>query len=226
MRVNDGKNDSPPFNLQITVVPVNDSPVITGQKKLSANQGTAFSISLSDLTVTDPDNNYPDDFTLKISPGNNYVAAGSTINPSATFVGTLNVTVSVNDGTASSPDFNVQVEIITTKTNVAPTIVGQKAISITQNTSITLQLFHLVVNDPDNEFPAGFSLKVFPGTNYTVTGTKVTPAAGFVNGTLSVGVRVNDGSDDSQLFELKIQVTPISATPRINGQKELSVVER
>ncbi len=224
--VNDGKNDSQPFNLQITVVPVNDSPVITGQKQLSAKQGTAFSIGLSDLTVADPDNSYPDDFTLKISPGNNYLAAGNAINPSSTFVGILNVTVSVNDGTTSSPDFNVKVEIIpTAKTNVAPTIVGQKDISITQNTSITLQLFHLLVNDPDNEYPTGFSLKVFPGTNYKVTGLQVTPLADFVNGTLRIGVKVNDGLDDSQLYELKIQVTPISATPRINGQKELIVQE-
>lgn len=225
VNVNDGANDSPPFDLQISVTPVNDGPVITGQRKLTANQGTTFSISLSDLTVTDPDNQYPNDFTLKIAQGNNYVAAGNTISPSPTFVGTLNVTVSVNDGTTSSPDFNLQVAIIATKTNVPPTIVGQKAISITQNTSITVELFHLEVNDPDNTFPAGFSLKVFPGTNYTVTGTKVTPVAGFVNGTLQVGVQVNDGQDDSPLFQLKVQVTPISATPRINGQKELVVLE-
>ncbi|HEY5748628.1 MAG TPA: gliding motility-associated C-terminal domain-containing protein, partial [Chryseolinea sp.] len=70
-----------------------------------------------------------------------------------------------------------------------------------------------------------FSLKVFQGTNYTVTGTKVTPIAGFVNGTLRVGVQVNDGQDDSQLYELQIKVAPISATPRINGQKELIVLE-
>jgi gliding motility-associated-like protein len=223
--VNDGKNDSPPFNLQITVLPVNDRPIITGQKQLSVNQGIAFSISLSDLTVADPDNNYPDDFTLKILKGNNYVAAGNAISPFSTFVGILNVTVSVNDGTTSSPDFDVQVEILTTKMNVAPTIVSQKVISITQNTSITLQLFHLVVDDPDNDYPAGFSLKVFPGTNYKVTGLEVTPLADFVNGTLRIGVQVNDGLDDSQLFELKIQVTPISATPRINAQKELIVME-
>ena len=225
VRVNDGNSDSPPFNLQITVVAVNDGPVITGQKQLSANQGTAFSISLSDLIVTDPDNSYPDDFTLKILPGNNYVAAGNAINPSSTFVGILNVTVSVSDGTISSPDFNLRVEIQTTTTNVAPTIVGQKAISITQNTSITLQLFHLIVTDPDNNYPTGFSLKVFPGTNYKVTGLTVTPVANFVNGTLLVGVQVNDGLNDSKLFELKIQVTPISATPRINGQKELTMLE-
>jgi gliding motility-associated-like protein len=226
VRVNDGKHKSEWFNLKIDVIATgNVAPQITGQKKLSAKQGTPFSISLSDLTVIDPDNKYPNDFTLKIVQGDNYVVAGNTINPSSTFVGTLNVTVSVSDGTTSSPNFNVQVEIITTKTNVAPTIVGQKAISITQNTSVTLQLFHLEVSDPDNQFPAGFSLKVFPGANYTVSGTKVTPKAGFVNGILSVGVKVNDGSDDSQLFELKIQVTPISATPRINGQKELTVME-
>jgi gliding motility-associated-like protein len=226
VRVNVGKNKSEWFNLKIDVIAtVNVAPQITGQKKLSAKQGTPFSISLSDLTVIDPDNKYPNDFTLEIKQGNNYVVAGSTINPSSTFVGTLNVTVSVSDGTKSSPDFNVQVEIITTKKNVAPTIVGQKAISITQNTSVTLQLFHLEVSDPDNQFPTGFSLRVFPGTNYTVSGTKVTPIAGFVNSILSVGVKVNDGSDDSQLFEVKIQVTPISATPRINGQKELTVME-
>ena len=226
VRVNDGKHKSEWFNLKIDVIATgNVAPQITGQKKLSAKQGTPFSISLSDLTVIDPDNKYPNDFTLEIKQGNNYVVAGSTINPSPTFVGTLKVPVSVSDGTTSSPDFIVQVEIITTKTNVAPTIVGQKAISITQNTSVTLQLFHLEVIDPDNQFPAGFSLKVFPGTNYTVSGAKVTPKAGFVNSILSVGVKVNDGSDDSQLFELKIQVTPISATPRINGQKELTVME-
>ena len=223
--VNDGANDSPPFDLQIFVAPVNDSPVITGQRTLSANQGTTFTISLSDLTVADPDNTYPNDFTLKIAQGNNYVVAGNTVSPSPTFVGMLSVTVSVNDGTASSPGFNVQVEIIAVKKNVAPTIVGQKDISITQSTSITIQLFHLEVSDPDNEYPVGFSLKVFPGTNYTVAGTTVTPIAGVVNGTLRVIVQVNDGVDDSPLYELKIQVTPISATPQINGQKELVVLE-
>jgi len=229
VRVNDGTHDSPPFNLQIAVmpvvVPVNVPPVITAQKKLTANQGNTFTINLSDLTVVDPDNKYPDDFTLKINPGSNYVAAGNTVNPSPAFAGMLTVSVSVNDGTANSPNFNVQVEIIATRKNVPPTITGQKAISITQNSSITIQLFHLVVTDPDNDFPTGFSLKVSPGTNYTVTGTTVKPVADFVNGTLQVGVRVNDGQDDSPLFTLKIQVTPISATPTINGQKELIVRE-
>jgi gliding motility-associated-like protein len=224
-RVNDGKNDSAPFDLQITVSPVNDAPLITGQKKLSTDQATPLAIKLTDLNVSDPDNAFPQDFTLNIKPGANYVAAGGTISPIPAFAGVLNVTVSVSDGSASSPDFNVVVTVESTQTNVPPTIEGQKAISITQGTPFTLQLSQLVVKDPDNEYPVGFTLKVSPGANYTVTGTTIRPAATFVSGTLSVGVRVNDGTDDSNLFEVKIQVNPISATPSINGQRELTMME-
>ena len=81
------------------------------------------------------------------------------------------------------------------------------------------------MKDPDNDYPVDFTLKVSPGANYTLNGTTITPAASFVSGTLSVGVRVNDGTDDSNLFEVKIQVNPISATPSINGQRELTMME-
>ena len=224
--VNDGKNDSAPFELQITVVAVNDSPIITGQKKLTTNQATPLALKLTDLNVTDPDNAFPQDFKLSIKPGANYVAAGSTISPTPSFAGTLNVTVSVSDGSASSPDFNIVVTVVSTKAaNVPPTIEGQKVISITQGTTTTLQLSQLVVKDPDNNYPVDFTLKVSPGANYTLNGTTIKPAASFVSGTLSVGVRVNDGTDDSNLFEVKIQVNPISATPSINGQRELTMME-
>jgi len=225
IRVNDGKNDSAPFDLQITVAPVNDPPVITGQKKLDTDQAIPLTLKLSDLNVTDPDNTFPTDFALSIKPGANYVAAGTVINPTPAFSGKLNVTVSVSDGSASSPDFILEVTVRSTKTNVPPQIVGQKAISITQSTAVTLQLSHLVVEDPDNAYPVGFSIKVSPGANYTLNGATITPASSFVSGTLSVGVRVNDGTDDSNLFQVKIQVAPISATPRINGQSELTMME-
>ena len=225
VQVNDGKNDSAPFQLQVTVLPVNDVPIITGQKELETDQGVPLTINLTDLNVTDPDNTFPSDFTMSLTAGANYSAAGATVTPTATFSGILNVIVTVSDGTASSAAFNLRVDVNSTATNVAPAIIGQKEISITPNTSVTLQLFHLIVNDPDNEFPADFKLKVSPGTNYTVTGTTVKPSASFTSGTLTVGVRVNDGTNDSPVFQLKIQVTPISATPRIIGQRELTMME-
>ena len=48
--VNDGQNDSQPFNLQLTVNPVNDAPIITGQVAIGTLQGTAIPILLSHLT--------------------------------------------------------------------------------------------------------------------------------------------------------------------------------
>lgn len=223
--VNDGDNDSAPFPVQVTVTPVNDVPVITGQKKLETNKEVPLRIELTGLIVTDPDNDYPKDFTLTIKSGANYTVTGTTITPATGFSGILNVVVSVNDGSANSADFNLRVEVMKTQKNVAPTIVGQKAISVTENTAVTIQLFQLVVDDPDNDFPGDFTLKVLPGANYTVNGNTVKPTAAFTSGTLSVGVKVNDGTDDSPQFDLKIQVSPITAKPKINGQVELSMME-
>ena len=223
--VNDGKNDSQLFLLQINVNPVNDIPVITGQLPLSTPQNTVLSIDLSKLIVADPDNKYPDGFSLRISKGNNYSFAGSIVTPSPEFVGILNVGVSVNDGTSYSPEYKLKIEVQASTVNAPPVITGQKRISIAQNTSLSIQFSHLLVYDADNDYPQGFSLKIFPGDNYSISGTTVTPVANFINGTLSVPVTVNDGKNESAPFQLKIQVVPLTSKPKINGQKELTVME-
>ena len=231
--VNDGQNESKKFDLKIDVQKVqpnvtpsqNVAPQITGQVPITINQGQRTTINLNQLTVSDPDDNYPAGFTLTVYSGNHYTFSGATITPDANFSGNLKVPVSVNDGQNESKKFDLKIDVQKVQPNVAPTIVGQRSISITQGTPFTLQLFHLVVDDPDNDFPADFTLKIFPGTNYTIDGNRITPAASFVSGTLSVATRVNDGTDESPRFEVKIQVTPISATPKINGQRELTMIE-
>jgi gliding motility-associated-like protein len=223
--VNDGKNDSAPFNLKIDVTSVNDAPVIDGQVPLSTNKNTLISLALSDLIVTDPDNKYPEDFTLKILTGDNYTFVGNIVSPAPDFIGILNVNVIVNDGKANSPEFSLKIEVLSPTVNIPPTITGQKPIRITQNTAVTIQLSDLLVSDPDNEYPHGFTLKIFPGTDYTVDGTTVTPAAAIVNETFYVTVTVNDGQNDSPPFQVEIQVVPPTERPQINGQKELTVWE-
>jgi gliding motility-associated-like protein len=223
--VSEGKNESAPFDLKIVVSPVNDAPVISGQVPLSTNKNTLISLTLSDITVTDTDNKYPEDFILKILPGANYSSISNLVSPVPDFIGVLNVTIVVNDGQANSPQFDLKVEVISPTVNTPPTITGQKPIRIAENTSITLQLSHLLVTDPDNEFPIGFTLNVLPGSNYTVDGTSVTPSASIVNGVFFVSVTVNDGQNDSAPFELKIQVVPPTARPQITGQKELTMME-
>src|SRR5690349_3808212 len=84
VKVNDGQDDSKNFELKVTVVN-NIKPSITGQQTLSMNQGESLTLLLSQLNVTDPDDEYPIDFTLKLYAGPNYTFSGSTVTPAPSF---------------------------------------------------------------------------------------------------------------------------------------------
>ena len=74
-----------------------------------------------------------------------------------------------------------------------------------KDASLTIELSHLQVTDPDNSYPNGFTLKLFTGNNYTLNGNTITPSPNF-SGNLKVPVTVNDGQNESNRFELKIDV--------------------
>lgn len=217
--VNDGKHESEVYNFKITVNPVNDPPVITGQTSLQTVENKAIKIQLTHLTVSDPDNTYPTGFSLSISPGSNYTVNGTTVTPAAGFTGTLAVNVIVSDGALSSNAFSVKITV--TPGNKAPVITGQMALSTAKNKPVTIQLSDLKVTDPDNAYPKDFTLSVAAGNNYTVSGATVTPSQNFV-GTLSVPVTVNDGKASSAPFNVQISVTDELL---IVGQKSLEMNE-
>lgn len=219
--VNDGQDDSDTFPLQVTVNAVNDVPVITGQEALNTYVNDPITIVLSNLKVTDPDNNYPNGFTLKIANGFNYEVSGNTITPAANFTGILTANVTVNDGTSTSLSFPLEIRVLTVP-NVPPKITGQNPlpIQLTTGVNLNIQLGVLVVVDPDNTYPKGFTLKVYGGDHYTFSGTTITPEAGF-SGTLSVPVTVNDGTDNSNKFNLQVEVIPPTDKPQIVGQESL-----
>jgi hypothetical protein len=66
--VNDGEDNSDKYNLQITVVNINDAPVITGQQSLSFSEDTNYQMASTDLIIADPDDN---EFTLDVAGGTN-----------------------------------------------------------------------------------------------------------------------------------------------------------
>jgi VCBS repeat-containing protein len=220
--VSDGSLDSVAFDVHVTVTAVNNPPVITGQQAVSTAEDTAVTLTLADLTVTDPDNSYPTGFTLAIGDGANYAHAGSVITPAANFNGTLTVPVTVNDGAADSNSFNVTITV--TAVNDPPVITGQQAISTAEDTAVTLTLADLTVVDPDNSYPIGFTLAIGDGVNYAHAGAIITPAANF-NGTLTVPVTVNDGAADSNSFNLSITVTAVNDPPVITGQNPVTIAE-
>jgi hypothetical protein len=65
-----------PATVALTIDPVNDPPVITGQRPLSTSEDVPLTLTLNDLVVEDPDNPFPDGFSLKVQPGSNYNACG------------------------------------------------------------------------------------------------------------------------------------------------------
>jgi hypothetical protein len=94
----------------------------------------------------------------------------------------------------------------------APVITGQNPLSTLEDASLTIGLASLIVSDPQNTYPTGFTLTVLPGTNYTFVDTTITPALNFI-GPLTVPVRVNNGTADSNVFDLTIRVTPANGAP-------------
>jgi lysophospholipase L1-like esterase len=114
LSVSDGENivyDS--FN--ITVVKTNYKPIILGTTKpLNTPKETPLPLSLDDLEVEDTDNIYPDDFTLKIEPGNNYTPIDNTVVPNTGFLGYLKVGIKVNDGIDDSDLAEIDVGVGTT----------------------------------------------------------------------------------------------------------------
>ncbi len=100
--------------------------------------------------------------------------------------------------------------------NIAPTITGQNTLFTPKNTPLAITLTDLIVTDPDNSYPTGFTLTVMPGNNYTFVDTTITPNNDYV-GSLTVPVIVNDGSADSNTFNLLVTVTAAPITYYVNN---------
>lgn len=120
------------------------APVITGQAPITINEDSSRSIQLSDLTVTDLDNNYPDGFTLTLQAGGNYQIAGSTVTPAANFFGELSVPVSVNDGVADSNVFTLRITVDPVND---PPVTAADRVSVNGNSSTNM--IDVLANDSD-----------------------------------------------------------------------------
>ena len=103
--------------------------------------------------------------------------------------------------------------------NTAPQVISQKgsppALTVDEDGSLTLTLDHFVVNDIDSPLE-DLSLKVLPGDNYSVVGTRIKPDLNYA-GILYVPILVNDGVDDSAQHTVTVSVNAVNDPPRING---------
>ncbi|HTF20390.1 MAG TPA: FG-GAP-like repeat-containing protein, partial [Chryseolinea sp.] len=136
-----------------------------------------------------------------------------TLVSAADVTGTTTITISVKDEYHTIESAFV---LTVTGDNTIPQITSQRsAYAVNEDGLFTLSTNQLVIVDDDHEL-SDMTLTVASGTSYTVTGSVVHPAANF-NGTLTIPVKVNDGSDDSNVFNFNLTVTPVNDIPQIIG---------
>ena len=120
------------------------------------------------------------------------------------------VTYTVTDSNGAQ---DIETRNVTVGANQAPTITGQSVIATDEDVAVELVLANFTISDPDSTV---FTLTVLDGTNYTRNNNTITPALDF-SGDLTVPVRVNDGFNDSPIFNATVTVNSVNDQPVLNG---------
>jgi hypothetical protein len=216
--VNDGELDSNVLTLQVQVEAVNDAPIVasSSQAPININEDSQRQIDFADLTVSDPDSAYPEDFTLTIQAGDNYSFNQQTLIPDANFNGALTVLVVVNDGELDSNVLTLQVQVEAVDDAPIAASNSQSPININEDSERQIDFADLTVSDPDSAYPQDFTLTIQAGDNYSFNQQTLIPDANF-NGTLSISVVVNDGDSDSNVITLQVLVEAVNDTPVANN---------
>ena len=68
---------------------------------------------MNNLQVTDPDDDFPQDFTLVVKPGANYTVTDNVVKPADDYNGELHIALVVNDGHFDSKEYVTTIYVIT-----------------------------------------------------------------------------------------------------------------
>ncbi|HLO59756.1 MAG TPA: putative Ig domain-containing protein [Bacteroidales bacterium] len=211
--------NSQTYQMAVTVNPVNDAPVITGQSSVEVNKNGSINILKSYLTISDVDNN-ASDISITVQSGSNYTFSGNVVTPANNYTGQLTVNVVANDLSSSGSSYGMIVSVVSSG-NEPPSITGQSALSVNEDESITILKEDLTITDPDNP-SSDITIAVQDGSNYTHTGNIVTPSANF-NGQLTVNVIASDLDNNSAVHGVTVTVVAVNDQPVVTNQPSLSV---
>jgi VCBS repeat-containing protein len=209
------------FRINIRPAAVDDSYSAAGSGLLQVNAANG-------VLANDSDDDAGDTLTAELQTGPTHgqvtlAADGSfSYTPSGSSSGADSFTYVASDGNADSLPATVTIQV--TSNPQVPTITGQKNdLATDEDTALTITLDDLEVADADNTYPDDFTLEIQDGDDYSHNGSTVTPAADF-NGTLKVKVRVNDGVNDSNVFEMTVTINPVKDSPRITSSNTAEAI--
>lgn len=205
-KVNDGVVDSTPATITLTITSVNDAPVALAQS-VSATEDAAKAITLG---ATDADG---DSLTFSVVSGPTKGSLSGTApnllyTPSANYNGSDSFTFKANDGTADSAAVTVAISV--TAANDAPVALAQ-SVTTAEDTAkpITLAGTDLDGNALTYTITASPAHGTLSGSAPNLT---YTPTSNY-NGSDSFAFKVNDGTTDSAVATVSINVTSVNDTP-------------
>jgi hypothetical protein len=175
--VTDRMDTSNVLSMNVFVTPVNDAPVLTSVSGKSINEDVPLTLSLSDVTASDADD---DVLLLLVNEGNNYCVSGTTVIPILHYYDTLYIPLSVTDGIDTSVVMNMILAIA--EVNDAP-VAHDTVLFMNENTAQTLIV---PITDPDKTIStiyidnpplngitsiSGLQLTYIPDTDFTGSDT-------------------------------------------------------
>ena len=92
-------------------------------------------------------------------------------------------------------------------------------LSTLENTPLKLTMNDLLITNADNSFPEDFALIIHEGDHYSVDGSQIIPDANFV-GELTILVVVSDGTNESDIFNLSVEVTPLAKSVSVEISRD------
>ena len=211
-KVNNGKLDSSPATVNITINAINDAPTISAPDSRTANEGDAIT-----FTVTGSDVDTGQTLAFSATP----LPTGATINattgafawtPAFNQSGSYSITFKVTDS-GNPPLSATKTTTFTINDLNRPPVANSFPVTLNEDTATPVTL---TGSDPDGE-TITFAV-VTPPAHGTLTGTApnltYTPALNY-NGSDTFTYKTNDGKVDSVNALVTLTITPVNDAPVI-----------
>ena len=228
--VSDGQGGTSVAAVNMAYTPVNDAPIVTGER-IAAEEGQVLLISTLDLLANDTDVDSPHG-DLRITEvsgavhGTVALSAGGQVvfTPDANFSGSAQFTYAVSDGAGGSATGTTTIDFA--PVNDAPTVTGE-TLTLAEDTVARFTSAALLANDFDIDIDNPYAdLRIAGVLNaqggavaLDTTGDVVfTPAQDFF-GAASFEYLVSDGVGGTSAASVKIAYTPVNDAPVVSGER-------
>ena len=229
-KATDGTADSNVATVAITITPVNDAPVASADAYATA-EDTALTIPAPGLLTNDTDvdgdpltaamETGPAHGSLVLNPDGSFTYA-----PAANFIGADAFTYKATDGVADSNVAIVSLSII--PINHAP-IATSDAYTTSEDTTLVVPVPGLLANDTDVDGDPLTAIMVDNSTHGSLTlnpdgSFTYAPAKDFY-GSDSFTYKANDGTADSNVATVVLNVSPTNQAPVVDAGPDARVDE-